>query len=403
MKIIITEKQYVSCLLEQPESVMDRRFGIEQRNMKELGLNPSKPADIQKYKTSVYGPPLTGHQVATILQIGTALIPVIGPYLSTAIGFLEANSYWAEGKKGDATLVAVLSSLPMLGSLVSKIPGVKKLGQRGMKVLSDKILNGGKNLTKAEKEVAEAIIYYSPQIQAELKSLAPRLKSIVNEVNLYKTNYIKKYGVYNYNSKLADYLYEGMSKEEFIITLKGASKSPNIKIKPVIGGGKDHRVFSMASQPDKIVKAELRPGEVDKWYNTFKSNEKIFPKVYSKTKVKDKSGEVLSAVVLEKLDTKSFESLWDKIYSEFYPYLKNSGIKHPPELETILKNINEYPSYKKLWTDFVNNSKSNISGKIKELSNLVDEVYKITPKPDIRKFNFGYDSKGVLKVLDLFY
>jgi len=404
MKIILKESQYKRVILEQPENKMDRSVGIERTNMRAMGLNPSSHANIQTYNTQVYGKPFTGHEVATILQIGTAFIPVIGPFISSGIGFLEAKSYWDEGNKQEATLVAIFSSLPLIGSIVSKIPGVKQLGQKGMSLLASKLVKGGgKNLSKAESEVASAVAKYSPEIKEELKKLAPKLKSIIKDVETYKSNYIKKYGVEEYNSKLFRYLYGDSPKEEFVRTLKSASKAPNIKVKPVLGGGKDHRVFQSTVHPDRIIKAELRPGEVDTWYKTFKSNEKIFPKVFNKTKVKDETGQVLSAVVLEKLNTRAFESLWDDISKEFYPFVKNSGIKYPPELETVLKNINENSTYKKLWTDFVKNSKSSISGKLNEFSKLVDEVYKITPKPDIRKFNFGYDTKGVLKVLDLFY
>jgi hypothetical protein len=31
----------------------------------------------------------------------------------------------------------------------------------------------------------------------------------------------------------------------------------------------------------------------------------------------------------------------------------------------------------------------------------VEELYKITPNPDIRKFNLGYDANDILKALDI--
>jgi hypothetical protein len=176
MKIKITESQYRRVILEQPESVMDRRVGIERTNMQALGLNPLSNTDVQKYNTQVYGRPFTGHEVATILQIGTAFIPIVGPYISSGIGFLEAKSYWDEGKKQEATLVAIFSSLPMIGSIVMKIPGVKELGQRGMAALASKIVRLGEKFkpSKIEQEVIQGIEQNINLVETEVKSTAKK-------------------------------------------------------------------------------------------------------------------------------------------------------------------------------------------------------------------------------------
>jgi hypothetical protein len=42
-----------------------------------------------------------------------------------------------------------------------------------------------------------------------------------------------------------------------------------------------------------------------------------------------------------------------------------------------------------------------MKSKIDEFMNMVNQLYKITPEPDIRKFNLGYDGSGVLKALDI--
>jgi len=171
MKIVITESQYGIILSEQPESVMDRRLGIQDKNMKALGLNPSSTSDVKKYSEDVYGKTFTGHQVATILQIGTAFIPVVGPFISAGIGFLEAKAYWDEGNKQEATLVAIFSSLPLIGSVVMKIPGVKELGQKGMAALASKISKFGEKIkpTKVEQEVIQGIGQNEELIKSEIK------------------------------------------------------------------------------------------------------------------------------------------------------------------------------------------------------------------------------------------
>jgi hypothetical protein len=59
---------------------------------------------------------------------------------------------------------------------------------------------------------------------------------------------------------------------------------------------------------------------------------------------------------------------------------------------------------RKQWVELLNftkKEKPNLTRSIDEFSKMVNELYKITPNPDIRKFNFGYDDKGVLKCLDI--
>lgn len=183
MKILITESQLNKIILsEQPESVIDRRLGIQDRNMKALGLNPSNTSDIKKYFEDVYGKSFTGHQVAAMLQIGTAFIPVVGPFISAGIGFLEAKSYWDEGDKNSAVLTAIFSSLPAIGSVVLKIPGVKQLGKKGMSALASKIVKLGEKFkpTKVEQEVIQGIEQNTELIEKEIEN-------VVSKFNLRRT------------------------------------------------------------------------------------------------------------------------------------------------------------------------------------------------------------------------
>jgi hypothetical protein len=404
MKILITESQLGRIILsEQPESVMDRRLGIQDRNMKALGMNPSNTSDVKKYSEDVYGKTFTGHQVAAMLQIGTAFIPVVGPFISAGIGFLEAKSYWDEGDKQSAVLTAIFSSLPLIGSVVSKIPGVKQLGVKGMSLLADKLSKGGKNLSKYEIEVLNYITKEDGLIKKEVTNLANKLKGIEKEANLYKVNYIKKYGEQEYRSLISKYLYGGDNKNEFISTLKNV-KNPNIKIKPVVGAGADHKIFSTID-PNKIIKVEQRPGEVDKWFGMFNKYPDIFPKIFRKAGVKGTDGKILSAVVLEKLETKPFMNLWKNMETSFNKMIKTlPNSSKTIDLEYLVKHINQNPSYKKMWNDFLiyaKQSEPSISNKINEFSKMVDELYKITPNPDIRMYNLGYDKSGILKVLDI--
>jgi hypothetical protein len=209
MKYIITEKQY-AVLTEQPES----RFGPQQymshseRRDYQSG-NSQKAADALvsgSKKQMEYIQSLDPHTTMAIFQIGTAFIPFVGPFIAAGIGALDAALYYKEGDNTSAALAGVFSLLPAVGTIVRKIPGVKQLGTKGMAALAKKISLGGKNLTKAELEVTNSIKTFQKQVQDELTKLAPKLKSIMKEVEMYKPNFVKKYGEVKYNFELANFL-----------------------------------------------------------------------------------------------------------------------------------------------------------------------------------------------------
>jgi|688.fasta_scaffold393865_1 hypothetical protein len=381
MKILVTEIQYSNII--EP-------FIQEQ----DLGLKG-------KTLAPKYAPPKRGqanpedtHTMNTVLQIASAFIPYVGPFVSAGIGAADAGLYWNEGDKTSAVITGVFSFLPFL----TFVPGAKELGSKGMSLLADKLLKGGANLTKAEAEIVNAVKMFTPKIQEELTKMAPKLKNVVKELNLYKPNFVKKFGEAEYNKLLAKFLYDGIDQKTFLNTLKNV-KSPTIKVKPVLGGGRDHRVFQSAIHPDRVIKAEVRPGEVDKWYDVFNNNQKIFAKPFSKTKIKNTDGTMLSAVVMEKLNTLPFTNMWDSMEKLL---MKMPGNTYST-LEYVVKNIGN-PIVKKTWDNlakYIKQQDPSIASKVDEFYKMVDELYKITPKPDIRQFNFGYNKEGILKALDI--
>jgi hypothetical protein len=400
MKFIIKESQH-NFLLEQSDYLIDKRGNAI---LNATGIRSDK--DYKSIDKSIdkarEGKPIDPHTLMTILAIGTAFIPVVGPFISVGIGLADATIYYKEGDKTAAGLTAAFSMIPFAGKIINKIPGVRELGSKGMAALASKLSSGGKNLTMAEKEIAEAIKKYSPEIQEELSKMGPKLSKIVKEVNANKSNFIKKYGEDEYNKLLTKYLYDGIDKKTFVNTLKNV-KNPNIKIKPLLGGGADHAVYESLTHPDKIFKLELRPGEIDKWYDLFKKNSKLFAKTFKKVSVKNTEGRLVSAVVMEKLDVIPFQKLWGNMEGLLAKMQSNLPHSQQKNLEYIVKNIND-PSYKKIWNKFVKYAEQQqpaISNKLNEFVKMVDELYKITPNPDIRKFNLGYDTNGVLKVLDI--
>jgi hypothetical protein len=377
MKILLSELQYKN-LFEQSsyeKGIMDRSSNM---------LNKISNVD--------------PHTLMTITQIGTAFIPVAGVFISATIGLADAGMYYNEGDKTNAGIAAAFSMLPF----VSKIPGVKKLGSKGMALLAGKLGKGTKNLTEIEIGVLNAVAKEGDMVKSQLNNVSAKLSRLGKQLDLYRKNYVTKYGESEYKTLLWKYLYGGVNEESFISTLKNV-KNPNIRIKPVLGGGRDHRIFQSAIHADQVIKAEIRPGEVNLWYNTFKKYPKIFVNVIKKSKVKGTDGTLMDAVVLEKLNTEPFVNLWNNMESLLIKMERQTPGSPMTGLESTLKNI-QNPAFKNVWNKFLTYVKQNnpaIFSKVNELNVMVGELYKITPKPDIRQLNFGYDKNGILKALDL--
>jgi hypothetical protein len=391
MRLIISESQLKRIIAEQSTPTLTPSNLQPTTNVASGTINPTD------------GPSQGNvHDFMAALAIGTAFIPVAGIFISAAIGMADAALYYNEGDKKTAGLVGGLSMLPFVGKIVAKIPGIKELGVKGMAALAGKLGIGAKNLTKAEAEIAQAISNNSIMIQNELTKLAPKLKSIVNEVIASKAPYVQKYGERAYNDLLKKYLFGGVDKKGFVNTLKGV-KNPTIKIKPVLGGGSDHRVFQSATNPNVVFKAEVRAGEVNLWYDTFKKYPNIFAKPLKIVKVKGYDGALLNAVAIEKLNVTPFYTLWDdlcKVGEKLNLFFRKGDSR---ELEKILKNLGNVANKQK-WNNIITAAKKeypNLTKKIDEFNKLIDELYKITPNPDIRQPNLGYDVNGVLKALDI--
>jgi hypothetical protein len=127
------------------------------------------------------------HTLLLITQIATAFIPVVGVFISAGIGFADAALYYNEGDKKTAGMTAMFSVLPLLGTVVSKIPAINKLGQKGMKALSTKLAKKGSNakLTANELEVVNGISKENSLITQELNQYS---KNITNNASNKVTN-----------------------------------------------------------------------------------------------------------------------------------------------------------------------------------------------------------------------
>lgn len=182
MRYIITERQY-SVLLEQPES----RFGPEQfmspseRQAFHSGTPEQKGAALRSgaEKQREYIQSVDPHTLALILGIGSAFIPIIGPFVSAGIGLADAALYAKEGDSKTAGMVAMFSLLPGVGGIISKtIPGIKTLGVKGMSALASKLSLGQKITDPVELAVVNGI---TKNIDLVKTSLSQNVQSLAQQ------------------------------------------------------------------------------------------------------------------------------------------------------------------------------------------------------------------------------
>jgi|LakMenEpi03Aug12_release.lakeMendotaPanAssembly.Ray.scaffolds.fasta_scaffold01925_39 hypothetical protein len=111
------------------------------------------------------------HEVNTVLAIGAIFIPFVGPVLSSGIGLMDAAQYYNEGDTKMAGMVGMFALLPGVGSIASKIPGVKTLGAKGMSELAKKLTLGTKITNPTEIEVVSKMAKYKDLIKAEMEKI----------------------------------------------------------------------------------------------------------------------------------------------------------------------------------------------------------------------------------------
>ena len=208
MKYIISKRQY-DLLVEQS------MFGWSQ------GLTAGETTKA----VDTWNKALNPHTLLTVLQIGTAFIPVAGVFISAGIGLTDAALYYSEGDKKSASLVGALSILPFIG----RIPFVKKLGAKGMAALASKLSKGNKNFTQAEIEVLENLKKNESLIKNELQNASTKLTPISKEIQSLKPSFIKQFGQLEYEKNLTKFLNNQINKEEFLNLLKSAKKTGPVK------------------------------------------------------------------------------------------------------------------------------------------------------------------------------
>jgi hypothetical protein len=206
MKIILTDKQYNFILEQRSDFAMDRQSNAMLRSS---GIRSKEDYNttnqvIKSASTTNIDP----HTLMTILQIGTAFIPFVGPFISAGLGLAEAGLYYQEGDKKTAGMIGLFSAIPGVGGLSGKL-GLGKWSAKALGEIGKKISLGSK-LTSAEIQVVNRVAQYRQLIQTEMTKFSKSaiVKGIANTV---KT--IAGYGAVGAGySKGYDYVQRGTPK-----------------------------------------------------------------------------------------------------------------------------------------------------------------------------------------------
>jgi hypothetical protein len=118
---------------------------------------------------------VTIHDVLSVVQIFSYLIPIAGPIIAAGIGTIDAGIYFYEGKTTEAAITLGLSILPF----VSRIPAIKNVGVNTWNNISKKIASGAK-LDKVEAKAMALVDKYKDSVNNDLKAFAQRAKKFAD-------------------------------------------------------------------------------------------------------------------------------------------------------------------------------------------------------------------------------
>lgn len=181
--------------------------------------------------------------------------------------------------------------------------------------------------------------------------------------------------------------------------------------KEIFGEGTEHKIFESRRYSDRVYK--VGPSElIKKWTDIFKSNPNIFPIIYKIDTLKGKNlegflnyfnvsyNEQYYYVLIEKLNTEDFIKFWKDLEYQLF-YLVDDEDEDFEDLSDITYRFHQY---RNLWYDLfkrVKKKKPNLYDKTLQLYKTIEELNYIVDEPDLHMFNFGFDSKGNIKCLDI--
>ena len=187
--------------------------------------------------------------------------------------------------------------------------------------------------------------------------------------------------------------------------------------------GIEHLVFN--STDGKTVFKMASKTTIDEWYDTFKSNPDLFPKIIKRDKRRVKltksfnyqkrdrtyvllpKGNIvrLDCVELEKLDTERVNEEWNKLDAVFELAFQSliPEFSDPDFMEFMASYIvygYEDSALEKILLK-VKEINPNIYNLTMKYLDIVDKAKKYKTNPDLHQFNFGYNKEGKLKCLDI--
>jgi hypothetical protein len=175
------------------------------------------------------------------------------------------------------------------------------------------------------------------------------------------------------------------------------------KEKEVFNRGLEHQIFASKSNPNVLFKVGHKD-TVDEWYEVFKSEPEIFPKVFRAGKMQDEN---IYYVELEKLDTKKFENDWDSLELS----LEDIGVLDVDRGESFSDLYITEGSDASIFVDIgkklLNHNKKdydffiNFLTVIKKCEKAILKIKNKDTFVDAHKYNFGYGKDGKIKCLDL--
>lgn len=198
----------------------------------------------------------------------------------------------------------------------------------------------------------------------------------------------------------------GILSEEDIIEL-------NITDKKAVGYGVEHNVYKSIKYPNKLIK--VGPDFiVNEWYYMFEENPDIFPKVYGMYPLKNREWirkigikpfqqhnffdeSEYYYVVIEELDTNKFLNLWNRMNDV---NKEVNDVNKPPSF--LFYMINNPYKYEDNWDKLLNHTKdTTISNEVEMFYSLIKKLHEVKDDPDLHQGQFGFDSEGVIKTLDI--
>ena len=306
MNIIISEKQK-SRLIEQ---IPDTRF------------TPRGLSDAEHRKI-LYGTPEEQQAVVFLMEFGTALFPVVGPFLSGGIGILHAIDEWTKGNKKTAGFITVLSS-KVWAAISSKL-------SKGQKLLPEELV--------LYKEVAKN----SEKVQEVLKKTSEKLSPLIGEIKKLRPKYIERFGQESYDELLKDFI-TGTSDRNYFLQSLRSGQTAQPKLARFISKFGIKFAPNEVTNIQKVVKGVKEIGNFEKVTLNSEAGNRVIdvitvdldwvvknmPKMKNASMVASNKGNTI-IVIKENIENLSERELENLLYHEF-AHIKDPAMVKSPKL-----------------------------------------------------------------------